>query len=152
MKDKNDLKTKIESSLLKDAKKLRGKYLPISEKIMGVQKVLTIKNIYKLSGRLKSFYLITIKDATIKQKRRYFIAIQLASQSSDFLVKIAKKIIRQEEIPFKLIQYAIHPKSLRVTLLCMAELNNENNIADLIKKVEDLRVVFQQKINNLVKV
>ena len=39
MKDKNDLKTKIEFNLLKDAKKLRQKYIPISEKVEGTQKV-----------------------------------------------------------------------------------------------------------------
>ena len=152
MKDKNDLKREIESNLLKDAKKLRGKYLPISEKVMGTQKVFTIKNIYELSGRLKSFYIIMIKDEIAKKNRRFFIVIQLASQSSDFLVKIAKEIIKQKEIALKLIQYAIHPKSLRINLLCMSELKNTDDISDLIKELGEVRILFQDKIDSIVKI
>ena len=151
MKDKNDLKAKVESNLLKDAKKLRQKYPPISEKVEGTQKVFIIRNIYELSVRLKLFYLIIIKDTTIKQKRRYFIAIQLASQSSDFLVKIAKEIIIQKELNLRLIQYTIHPKSLRTNLLCMTELKYTDDISDLIKQLGEIRIFFQDKIDSLVK-
>lgn len=150
MKDRNDLKSIIETNLLKDAKKLREKYLPISENVKGARKVFTIKNIYELSGHLKSFYLITIKDATIRQKRRYFIAIQLASQSSDFLAKIAKEIVKQKELTLKLIQYAIHPKSLRINLLCMAELENAEEIHDLIKELGEIKISVKEKIERLI--
>lgn len=151
MKEKTDLRTQIETKLLIDAKKLKGKYLPISEKIAGIQKVFPIKSIYELSDRLRKFYLLIVKDASIKQKIRYFIAAQLASQSSDFLTRIAKKLIKQKTLNLKLIQYAIYPKSLRINLLCMGELKKEDDITDLIKELGEIRVLLQEEINNLIK-
>jgi hypothetical protein len=151
MEKMNNLKKAIENELLKDTKKLREKYPPISENIEGVQKVYPIKKIYQLFNGFKNFYLILINDSTIEQKVRYFLTIRLASQSSDFLVKLAKKALKQKNLNFQLIQFALHPNNSRINLLCISELKNFDALMTLRQQLNEIKLLFQEKMDKLIK-
>ena len=147
----NNLRITIEDELLKDAKKFREKYPPISENSVGVQKVYTIKKIYQLLNRFKNFYLIVINDPSSGQKVRYFLTIRLASQSSDILVKLAKKALKQKNLNFQLLQFALHPNNSRVNLLCISELKNFEDLVILSEQLNDIKLLFQEKMDKLIK-
>ena len=146
---KKELKKQVKALILIDAKRLKEKYGTISENIKGVQKILTIKEIYQLN-KLKDFFLITVSDSSTSPKIQYFLSIMLASQSSDFLVNIAKSIIKQEKTGFRLIQFLLHPKSLRTNLLCLLDLNDPKELDTLIEKLEKVRKLFKERIDNLI--
>jgi len=151
MKKKNNLRISIENKLLENAKKLKEKYPPISENISGVQKVYPIKKVYQLFNDFKNFYLIIINDSSIEQKIRYFFVIRLASQSSDLLVKLAKKTMRQKNYNFQLIQFALHPNISRINLLCLSELKNLDELTTLSEQLNDIKSSFQEKMDKLIK-
>jgi hypothetical protein len=151
MKKRNNLRITIESELLKDAKKLREKYPPISENIEGAQKVYPIKSVYQLFNGFKNFYLILINDSTIEQKIRYFLTIRLASQSSDILVKLAKKALKQKNLNFQLIQFALHPNNSRINLLCISELKNFDTLMTLREQLNEIKLLFQEKMDKIIK-
>ena len=150
-KRKNNPNISIENELLKNAKKFREKYPPISENIEGVQKVYPIKNVYQLFKEFKNFYLIIIDDSSIAQKKRYFLTIRLASQSSDILVKLAKKALKQKNLNFQLLQFALHPNNSRVNLLCISELKNFEDLVILSEQLNDIKLLFQEKMDKLIK-
>jgi len=151
MKEKNNLKIIIENKLLKDANKLREKYPPISENIEGVQKVYPVKKVYQLLNEFKNFYLIIIEDSSVEQKIRYFLTIQLASQSSDFLVKLAKKTMKENNLSFQLIQFSLHPNNSRINLLCLSELKNFDEFMALRQKFNAIKSAFQENMEKVIK-
>ena len=56
---KENLQSYLKKEILKDAKRIKNKYPPISEKVNGISKSLKIKNIYELKGTLNNFIFIT---------------------------------------------------------------------------------------------
>jgi hypothetical protein len=151
MKRKNNLKILIESDLFENAKKLKEKYPPISENIEGVQKVYPIKKVYQLFNEFKNFYLIVISDPSIEQKLRFFLTKRLASQSSDFLVKLANKTMKEKNMSFQLIQFSLHPNNSRISLLCLSELKSFDELMILKDKLNDIKLSFQEKMDKLIK-
>ena len=150
-KRKNNLKISIENELLENAKKLREKYPPISENIEGVQKVYPIKKVYQLFNEFKNFYLIIISDSSIEKKIRYFLTIRLASLSSDFLVKLAKYIMKEKNLSFQLIQFSLHPNNSRISLLCLSELKNFDEFMALRQKFNAIKSAFQENMEKVIK-
>jgi hypothetical protein len=151
MRRKNNLKVLKENGLFENAKKLKEKYPPISENIEGVQRVYSIKNIYQLFNDFKNFYLIVISDPSIDQKLRYFLTKRLASQSSDFLVNLAKKTMKKNPLSFQLIQFSLHPNNSRISLLCLSELKNLDELTNLRDRLNDIKLSFQEKMDKLIK-
>ncbi|MFX1408777.1 MAG: hypothetical protein ACFFA6_00365 [Promethearchaeota archaeon] len=140
------LKDFIKNNVIKNAKKLRGKYTPISEIVNNVPKTLKIKKIYELKGNNKNLYLIISNNYTKVPKIRYFLAVSLASQSSDFLVSLAKNFAKRNNL--KLIQYSIFPKTLRINLLLIKELNDVEDYSKSIQILINFRIVFQNRLIN----
>ena len=95
--NKENLQNYLKKEILKDAKRLKNKYPPISEKVNGVSKSLRIKSIYELKGNLNNFIFITTKNYAKNPNHRYFLAILLASQSSDLLVSLAKEFSKKKD-------------------------------------------------------
>ncbi|MHA1491866.1 MAG: hypothetical protein ACTSRI_19705 [Promethearchaeota archaeon] len=141
----------IKNEVIKNAKKLKGKFLPFSELVNSIPKILTIKKCYELKGQLKNFYLILVNNYSKKPKIRYFLAISLAFQSSDFLVSLAKEHANKNGL--KLIQFSIYPKTFRINLLSLKELNNiDDYIEDYsfsLKLLKQFRKDFRKKLINL---
>ncbi len=70
--NKESLQKLLKKVILKDAKRIKNKYPPISEKVNGVSKSLKIKNIYELKGNLNNFIFITTKNYAKNPRNRYF--------------------------------------------------------------------------------
>ncbi|GAG86596.1 unnamed protein product, partial [marine sediment metagenome] len=52
---KENLQHYLKKEILEDAKRIKNKYPPISEKIDGISKSLKIKKIHELKGNLNNF-------------------------------------------------------------------------------------------------
>ena len=115
-----NLQSYLKKEILKDSQRLKNKYPPISEKVNGISKSLRIKNIYKLKGNLNNFIFIKTKNYTKNPRYRYFLAILLATQSSDLLVSLAKEFSKKNRL--KLIQFSLHPQHFRVGLFSLKEI------------------------------
>lgn len=140
------LKEYLEEEILKKAKKLRGRYRSISEIVDKIPKTLKIKSIYRLQGELHNFYLFTSKNYNKNPENRYFLVVSLASQSSDLLVSLAKDFAKRNNL--KLIQYSIFPKTLRINLLSIKELNEVEDFSKSIQILQNFKKVLQEKITN----
>jgi len=140
------------SKILKGAKKLKAKYPPISFLVDGLPKTLKIKNIYSMGRDYKNFYVFHLKNYKKIPKTRWFLAISLASQSSDLLVSLAKEYMKKSKA-LRLIQYSIYPNTLRINLLLIIELDANQSYSNAVEVFTDLRKDFRKKldkINNLI--
>lgn len=142
-----DFETFIKSDIIHKIKKVRGKHPPISENVENKPQSLTVKSIYDLNEKLKNFYFITLKNYSKKPRFRYFLVISFANNSSDLLVQLAREIVLKHEL--KLIQYSIYPKTLRIQLLCMIEIQTIKNYNTSIKVLKSSRKEFQEKLVRL---
>ncbi|MBA7516491.1 hypothetical protein ES705_08539 [subsurface metagenome] len=70
----NELKSFIESEVIKDIKKIRGKKAPIAEIVDNTLLALPVKSIYDLNEIIKRFYFIIVKNHLKQPKLRYFLA------------------------------------------------------------------------------
>jgi hypothetical protein len=141
------LKIYLESNVIKNAKKLKGRFAPISELVESIQKTLTIRAIFDLKDQLKDFFLIIVKNYTKQLKLRFFLAIRLAFQSSDFLVALSKDFALKNDL--KLIQYSIFPKNPRISLLSMKEIRKIEDYAKSIKILQDFRIKFRKTLEKI---
>jgi len=144
---KENLQSFLKKEILKDAKIIKKKFPPISEKINGISKSIKIKNIYELKGNLNHFILITAKNYTKNPRYRYFLAILLASQSSDLLVNLAKEFSRKNSL--KLIQFSLYPQHFRVGLFSLKEINETNNISEVVNLLKEFRIIYRKDLEKL---
>ncbi|MHA1689104.1 MAG: hypothetical protein ACTSYC_04995 [Promethearchaeota archaeon] len=144
-----DLKDLIKRKFLKNAKKIRGKFPPISETVEGIVRTWKIKSVHTIKNK-KGLFLITIKDPSSTPKMRYFLASILASQSSDLLVLLAREEAINEGL--KLIQYSIPPESFNVSLLSLKELFDGDKLEDDIKNLENFRTAYRKKLERVKKI
>ena len=145
--NKENLQSSLRSEILKDAKRIKNKYPPISEKVKGISKPLKIKSIYELKGNSDNFIFITTKNYTKNPKHRYFLAILLASQSSDLLVNLAKEFSKKNRL--KLIQFSLHPEHFRVGLFSLKELQNMDKISEVVNLLKEFRILYRKDLENL---
>lgn len=141
----------LKGKVIKNAQKLRGKFAAISELIEDSQRTLTIQNVFKLKDKLKGLFLFSVKNYDKHPKIRYFLAIQLASQSSDFLVALSRDFAIKNDL--KLIQYSVVPKTTRISLLSLKEIKEIEDFEKSIGILQDFREKFRKKmakIKNLV--
>jgi len=146
-----ELKSFIKNELIKDIKKLRGKHAPISEIVEKNLKILQVKKLYDLRNKNKHCFLFIVKNYLKTPKLRYFLAISLANNSSDFLVQIAKDWAVKNDL--KLIQYSIFPRILRIQLLLLKEIKQFEDYTNFLEKLINIRDKFRtklEKIKNLV--
>ena len=139
------LEAHLKANVIKEAKKIKAKHSNISEIVDNTPKTLEMKNIYDLNNRYANTYLMIVRNHAKRPKMRFFLAISLASQSSDLLVNFTRDIIKKED-NIKLIQFSIHPKSMRVNLLALKELTSVENYSSSIELLQDLRKQFRQKL------
>ena len=144
---KENLQSYLKKEILKDAQRLKNKYPPISEKVNGISKSLRIKNIYKLKGNLNNFIFIKTKNYTKNPRYRYFLAILLATQSSDLLVSLAKEFSKKNRL--KLIQFSLHPQHFRVGLFSLKEMHNKNNFSEVINLLKEFRIIYRKDLEKL---
>ncbi|MFW9928427.1 MAG: hypothetical protein ACFFD1_03465 [Candidatus Thorarchaeota archaeon] len=149
MNDNMDLKNKIKNDLLSKGNKLRNKYPPISEKGNDGLLIQKVKKIFKLKEDFRNFYLIETKSTNHNKEKRYYLALIIASQSSDLLVKIAQNVIIKES-DLRLIQFSFHPEHSRVSLALLKELDELSDFDELKTKLNSLRAKFLTKLNNLI--
>ena len=151
MTSDNDAKEKLQNSLkkeiLKDAKRIKNKFPPISEMVNGISKSLKIKNIYKLKGNLNNFIFITTKNYIKEPKNRYFLGIILASQSSDLLANLAKEFSKENRL--KLIQFSLYPQHFRVGLFSLKEIQGENKFSEIVNLLKDFRIIYRKDLEKL---
>jgi len=141
---KIELKSYLKNKIINNAQKLKGKFAAISELIDNSQRTLTVQNIFKLKNALKGMFLFTVKNYDKVPKIRYFLAMQLASQSSDLLVALSRDFAIKNDL--KLIQYSIYPKSTRTNLLSLKELKEVEDIEKSIGILQDFREDYKKKI------
>ncbi|MFX1453641.1 MAG: hypothetical protein ACFFCM_22615 [Promethearchaeota archaeon] len=149
--NQKSLKSFIKIQILKTAKKLKGKYNPISELVDNIPRTLNIREIYRIEKSLKNFFLIIVDNYSKQPKIRYFLALILASQSSDFLVSLAKDYATKNNL--KLIQYSLYPKNMRISLLTLTEIQTIEDFSNSIELLKNFRKSFRktlEKIKNLV--
>ena len=142
-----ELKEKVKQNLLSKGTKLKNKYPPISEKVNGISKSLKIESIYELKGNLNNFIFITTKNYAKNPKYRYFLAILLASQSSDLLVNLAKEFSKKNRL--KLIQFPLHPQHFRVGLFSLKELQNKDNLSEVVNLLKEFRIMYRKDLEKL---
>ena len=147
LNDKENLNSYLKRELLTGSKRLKNKYPPISENIKGVPKSLKIKKIYELKENLKNLYLITVKNYSKKPRYRYFLAILLATQSSDLLVSLAKGFSKEHSL--KLIQFSVYPQHFRVSLFSLKELNYTDNLSESINLLKEFRNKYRKELENI---
>ncbi|MFW9822487.1 MAG: hypothetical protein ACFFE4_06110 [Candidatus Thorarchaeota archaeon] len=143
-----DFDSFIKKNVINNIKKLRGKYPPITENVDNKPYSLSVDGIYDLNRTLKNFFLIILKNYVKKPKLRYFLSISIANNSSDFLVLLARELALKHGS--KLIQYSIYPKNLRIQLLCIKEIKNEQEYQDSVRILRSIRNAFREKLKNLV--
>ena len=149
--NQKSLKSFIKTQILKTAKKLKGKYNPISELVDNIPRTLKIREIYKIEDSLKNLFLIIVNNYSKQPKVRYFLALILASQSSDLLVSLAKDYATKNNL--KLIQYCLFPKSIRISLLTLTEIQTVEDFSNSIELLKNFRNYFRktfEKIKNLI--
>ena len=144
---KENLQSYLKKEILKDAQRLKNKYPPISVKVNGISKSLRIKNIYKLKGNLNNFIFIKTKNYTKNPRYRYFLAILLATQSSDLLVSLAKEFSKKNRL--KLIQFSLYPQHFRVGLFSLKEIHNKNNFSEVINLLKEFRIIYRKDLEKL---
>lgn len=142
-----DLRSFIKNKIIKDIKKIRGKQAPISEIVLNVSKTLTVEKIYDLSEKDKNCFLFIVKNYSKTPKLRYFLVISLANNSSDFLVQIAKDYAIKND--FKLVQYSIFPRTLRIQLLLIKELKQIEDYKNFLEKSINIRRKFRVKLDKI---
>jgi len=142
------LEAYLKRNILKKAKKIKEKHSNISEIVDKTPKTLEVNNIYDLSKQFNNLYLIIVRNHAKRPKMRYFLAISLASQSSDLLVNLTRDIIKRDD-NVRLIQFSLYPKSMRVNLLALKELTSVENYLHSIELLRDLRKQFRQKLTKL---
>ncbi len=145
--NKENLKSYLKTELLNGAKRVKNKYPPISEKVDGISKSLKIRTIYELRGNLNNFFLITTKNYSKNPRHRYFLAIILASQSSDLLVNLAKEFSKQNRL--KLIQFSLHPQHFRVGLFSLKELRTKDKISEVVNLLKEFRIMYRKDLIKL---
>jgi len=133
--------------IIKSAKRIKGKFPPISERGVNISKPLLIKRIYNLNKISKNLFLFIIKNNQKEPKLRYFIAILLASQSSDLLMILARDL--SKKIGSKLIQYVLFPKLHRLSLIALKELIALNDYDVIINELLNLRAKFLKKMRKI---
>jgi len=144
---KENLQSYLKKEVLKNAKRIKNKYPPISEKANGISRSLKVKKIYELNGNLNNFIFITTKNYIKSPRYRYFLAILLASQSSDLLVNLAKEYSKKNNL--KLIQFPLHPQHFRVGLFSLKEIEKKDNLSEVIKLLKAFRILFRKDLDNL---
>jgi len=144
---KENLQSYLKKEFLKDAKRIKNKYPPISEKVDGISKSLKIKNIHKLEGNLNNFIFITTKNYAKNPKNRYFLAILLASQSSDLLVSLAKEFSKKNRL--KLIQFSLFPQNFRVGLFSLKEMHGKNDFSEAVNLLKEFRIIYRKDLEKL---
>ena len=144
---KENLHRYLKKEILKDAKRIKNKYPPISEKIDGISKSLKIKKIHELKGNLNNFIVITTKNYAKNPRYRYFLAILLASQSSDLLVNLAREFSKKNRL--KLIQFSLHPQHFRVGLFSLKELREKDKISEVINLLKEFRIKYRKNLEKL---
>ena len=137
----------IKQNIGKSAKKIKGKHSPISEIVDKTPKILKIEKIFSLGERLKNLFIIVAENYTKQPKNRYFLAVLIASQSSDLLANLAKKSIGED---IKLIQYCLYQKTSRVNLLALKELKSPKEYENTILLLQELRKTYRTKLMNLI--
>ncbi|MFX1328342.1 MAG: hypothetical protein ACFE91_09370 [Promethearchaeota archaeon] len=142
-----NLESFIKNEIIKKFDKVKGKHASISGIVNNVSKSLSIEKIYNLSEKDKYFYLFIAKSYSKTPKLRYFLAISLANNSSDFLVQLAKDLAIKNDL--KLIQYSIFPKTLRIQLLLIKEIKEIEDYTNFIKKLKFLRREFRNKLEKI---
>lgn len=141
-----ELGSRIKEKLLRNSHRLKEKYPPLSYIINGIQLRLQINRLYELSGDLRQFYMIFAKSKDGKLK--YLICITLASQSSDFLVSLARITIK-DETNLRLLQFSLIPKHLRVNLLCLKEIEHEDDLQGSITLLKQVRSRFRKTLEKI---
>jgi len=142
-----DLRSSIKNKIIKDIKKIRGKHAPISEIVDNISKTLTVEKLYDLREKDKNCFLFIVKNYAKTPKLRYFLAITLANNSSDFLVQIAKDYAIKNDL--KLIQYSIFPRMLRIQLLLIKELKQFEDYNNFLEKLTIIRRKFRVKLDKI---
>ncbi len=142
-----DLKSFIQNDIIKNIKKVRGKHAPISEIVNNAPKTLIVEKIYDLSENYKNFFFFIIKNYSKTPKLRYFLALSLAHTSSDLLVQLAKEFTVKNDL--KLIQYSIFPKTFRIKLLLLKEIEKVEDYTNFIEKLKSFRREFRYKLEQV---
>jgi len=145
-----NLQNHLKKEIIKDAKRIKNKYPPISEKVNGITKVLKVKKIYELKGNLNNFILIATKNYAKNPKFKYFLAILLASQSSDLLVNLAKEYSKKNNL--KLIQFSLHPQNSRVGLFALKEIESRDKVTEVVKLLKEFRILYRKDLDNFGKI
>ena len=145
-----NLQNHLKKEIIKDAKRIKNKHPPISEKVNGITKVLKVKKIYELKGNLNNFILIVTKNYAKNPKFKYFLAILLASQSSDILVNLAKEYSKKNNL--KLIQFSLHPQNSRVGLFALKEIESRDNVTEVVKLLKEFRILYRKDLDNFGKI
>lgn len=147
--NEKELKSFVESEVIKDIKKIRGKKAPIAEIVDNTLLALPVKSIYDMNEVIKKFYFFIVQNYSKQPKLRYFLTITLADNSSDLLVQLAKEFAIKNGL--KLIQYSIYPKTLRTQLLSMKEIKNPTDYSNSIEVLKAFRKGFREKLVRLKK-
>jgi len=147
--NEKELKSFVESEVIKDIKKIRGKKAPIAEIVDNTLLALPVKSIYDMNEVIKKFYFFIVQNHSKQPKLRYFLTITLSDNSSDLLVQLAKEFAIKHGL--KLIQYSIYPKTLRTQLLSMKEIKNPTDYSNSIEVLKAFRKDFREKLVKLKK-
>lgn len=146
-KEHEDLEAHLKFKLIKTAKKIKGEHLSISELVEGKAATLKVSKIYQLNQPLRHLFLMVAKHHHKPPKFRHFLMVSLASQSSDFLVILARELAIQKDL--RLIQYSIFGHQNRTSLLCLKEVEKSAEVNHTIEILKKIRLRFREKLDAL---
>ena len=141
-----DFESFIKSDIINKIKKIKGKHPPIAEIVENKPHSLSVKSIHDLNKKLKNFYFITLKNYSKRPKLRYFLTISIANNSSDLLVLLAREMVLKHDL--KLIQYSIFPKTFRIQLLCLKEIQKIKDYNNSVQVLKSIRKEFREKLTS----
>ena len=145
--NRKDIESFIRNDIINKAKKIKGKHPPIAEIVENKPRSLSVQSVHDLNKKLKNFYIITLKNYSKQPKLRYFLTISIANNSSDLLVLLTRDVVLKHNL--KLIQYSLYPKSFRIQLLCLKEIQETEDYSNSVKILKSIRKDFRDKLGRI---
>ncbi|MGV9171685.1 MAG: hypothetical protein ACOC44_15790 [Promethearchaeia archaeon] len=134
--------------ILADADKIKSKLPNFSRVIDGKKVILKIRKIYSFTEDNSQFLLFQVRNYDNTPKYLYFLGKKLVSQSSDFIVMIARDFALEHD--FELLQFPLRPEIRRVNLLALAPLRDPDNYQDLIELLNAYKVKLLKKMKKII--
>ena len=123
--------------------RVKGKFSPFSTSA-GIESIKEVA-IFASNRKNYPFYLFETSNSI-------FLGIMLARQSSDLLVLIADRVMKEMKLPFsgvKLVQYAFPKENTGAKLLALVSVSEPRKTEPILEGLQKLQAQYIDKLNHL---